>query len=204
MKKTAIAFSLLFTFLTTFSRAESIKHLAVGDKIPEAVMRLESGQEVGLEEQMAGEPAVLIFYRGGWCPFCTKHLAALNDITEELADAGVALLAISPDRPAKLKAAEKLADIDYVLLSDSKMELAQAFGITFRLDDKTFVKYRDQYGIDIEGDSGETHHLLPHPSVFVVDAEGIIQFAHVDSNYRKRLAPEKVLKAVREVVTGAH
>jgi|TARA_B110000438_G_C15644894_1_gene577004 peroxiredoxin len=55
------------------------------------------------------------------------------------------------------------------------------------------------WGIDLEGDSGEDHHLLPHPSVFVVDRAGVIKFAHVDANYKTRLSTDEVLAAVKTV-----
>ncbi len=58
---------------------------------------------------------------------------------------------------------------------------------------------------DVSGDEiklhaaldGKTHHLLPHPAVFVVDAKGAIRFAHVNPDYRQRLDPQAILKAAR-------
>lgn len=194
----AFAATALFYASTLPLSGEEVDHLKVGDTVPEGMIGLESGEWVKLSEQLAGEPALLIFYRGGWCPFCVKQLAELNDIADEISAEGIRLLAISADKPEKLKAKEKLSALDYALFSDSKMTLSRAFGIAFEVDPETVEKYKG-WGIDLEGDSGETHHMLPHPSVFVVDGEGVIQFAHVDPNYKERLAPEKVLTAIRTV-----
>jgi|TARA_B110000438_G_C15644894_1_gene577003 peroxiredoxin len=123
---------LSFSFLTLYipkMSADEMKHLGVGDTVPQETIQLETGERVSLLDHLGGEPAILIFYRGGWCPFCIKQLAQLNDITEELAAEGVQLIAISTDLPEKLKAKEKLSNLDYELASDSTMELSQAFGI---------------------------------------------------------------------------
>lgn len=197
------ALSLYFLTSAALSAASeaAIEHLTVGDQLPKASIRLETGEAVDITEHLNGQPALLVFYRGGWCPFCVKQLAQLNDITDQLAAEGIPLIAISPDLPEKLKGKEKLSNLDYELASDSKMDLSKALGIAFKVDDKTVEKYIG-WGIDLEGDSGENHHLLPHPSVFVVDGKGVIQFAHVDANYKKRLSSVDVLSAVKSVSGG--
>ncbi len=138
------------------------------------------------------------FYQGGWCPFCTKHLAALASIEKDLAAAGFQLLAISTDAPANLREKPEHQTLTYTLLSDSTMDAAKAFGIAFTVPDDVLVKYKG-YGIDLEAASGQKHHLLPHPAVFVVDKTGVIRFAHVNSDYKTRLDPAKILEAARAV-----
>ncbi len=43
----------------------------------------------------------------------------------------------------------------------------------------------------------DDHHILPHPTVFVADTSGKIRFGHVNSDYKVRLEPAKVLEAAR-------
>jgi len=182
-------------------RAEpQIEHLDVGDVIPAGEVRTDTGETVALIDLVIGKPTVLIFYRGGWCPYCNRHLAGLAEVAPNLEKAGFQLLAISPDRPEKLRAKPDLGKLPYTLLSDSSMSLCRSFGIASKVDDAMVVKYRDSYGIDLEGDSGETHHLLPHPAVFIVDGDGTIRFAHVDPNYKVRLDPEVILKSAQAVL----
>jgi peroxiredoxin len=64
------------------------------------------------------------------------------------------------------------------------------------VDDATVEKYKS-YKLDLDAAAGRNHHLLPHPAVFVVNTNGVIRFAHVDSNYKVRLAPAKTLEAAR-------
>ena len=138
---------------------------------------------------------MLIFYRGGWCPFCTRHLKDLAGIEDDLNKAGAQLFAISMDTPAKLKATPARDQLHYRLLSDSDAVAIKAFGIAFKVDDATVEKYKG-YGINLDAASGKDHHLLPHPAVFVTNTNGVIRFAHVNADYKVRLEPKKILAAV--------
>lgn len=170
-------------------------HIKVGNPIPDVVLHDADGAEFKLREHIAKQPAVLIFYRGGWCPYCTKHLMALADIKDKLAESGYQMLAISPDQPAKIKETPGREKLGYTLLSDSDMAAAKAFGISFQVPGELISKYKDKHQIDLESASGKTHHLLPHPAVFVVGKDGVIRFAHVNPDYKTRLDPEAILKA---------
>jgi len=171
--------------------------LPEGERIPDVTLRDGEGREVALREVIRGKPALLVFFRGGWCPFCTTHLAEVGKIAGKLSDAGVPILAISPDRPQLIAARTAESDLPYTLFSDSRMDAAKGFRIAFQVDADLVRTYREKHRIDLEGASGEDHHLLPHPAVFVIDAAGIIRFAHVNPDYRARLSGEEILDAVR-------
>jgi peroxiredoxin len=173
--------------------------LKVGNPVPDVTLRTEDDKPVSLRKLVSEKPTVLIFYRGGWCPFCNRHLQALAGIEKDLEAAGTRLLAISPDQPSKLKATPDHGKLHYRLLSDADAEAAKAFGIAFQVEDALVKKYKESYRIDLEAASGRTHHLLPHPAVFIADSGGVIRFAHVNPDYKVRLEPEKVLEAAREV-----
>jgi peroxiredoxin len=168
----------------------------VGDAIPDVKLRTEDEKEVSLRKLVSEKPTVLIFYRGGWCPFCTRHLKDLVGIESDLEKQGAQLVAISMDRPSKLKATPDREKLHYRLLSDSDASAAEAFGIAFKVDDATVEKYKG-YGINLNEASGKDHHMLPHPAVFVVDTSGKIRFAHVDPDYKARLEPKKILEATQ-------
>jgi peroxiredoxin len=171
--------------------------IKIGDVIPDVALRNEDNQEVKLRQLVAAKPTVLIFYRGGWCPYCTRHLKDLAGIEAELQQAGAQIFAISVDQPAKLKETPDRDKLGYKLLSDSDAIAAQAFGIAFKVEDDLVKKYKESYKIDLEAASGREHHLLPHPAVFVVDPKGKVQFSYVNPDYKIRLEPEQILAAVR-------
>ena len=170
--------------------------LKVGDAIPDVKLRTEDDKDVSLKKLVSEKPTVLIFYRGGWCPFCNQHLQSLAGIEEDLNKAGAQLLAISMDQPSKLKATPDREKLHYRLLSDSDAGAAKAFGIAFKVDDATVEKYKG-YGINLDTASGRDHHILPHPAVFVADTSGKIRFAHINPDYKVRLEPKKILEAAQ-------
>jgi peroxiredoxin len=84
------------------------------------------------------------------------------------------------------------------LYSDARSAAALAFGLAFRVDDATVEQYR-RYSIDLEAASGETHHVLPVPAVFLLDATGRVQFSYVNPDYRVRVPASVVLAAAKEL-----
>lgn len=182
--------------------AGAAEPLAVGARLPDVTVRTEKDVPIKLAAALKSEPAVILFYRGGWCPYCTKHLTAMMDIEEKLRGEGYSIFAISTDQPSKLAATPDREKLKYTLLSDSKMDAADAFGITFTVSDETLEKYKG-YNIDLEAASGEKHHKLPHPAVYIVDREGVIRFAHVNKDYKVRLKPEEVLAAAMDAKNPA-
>jgi len=179
-------------------RAEEVQPLTEGQRAPHAVLRTAEGESVDLAQQYRRQPTMLIFYRGGWCPYCNVQLGHLAEAEQAIAEMGIAVFAISPDRPAKLRENTIETDHTYRRLSDSDMILAQAFGVAFRVADETVEQYHE-YGIDLEEASGQSHHLLPVPAVYLIDRDGMIRFAHWDADYRERLSPEALLDAARRM-----
>jgi len=187
--------ALLFSLLVATNPSMADDALAKGDAIPDVAVKSRDGESVSLKDLVKQQPTVFIFYRGGWCPYCTEHLAALGGIEKQLREAGYQIVAISADQPSKLAETPGQEDIDYLLYSDNTMKAAEAFGIAFTVPESLVTKYKNEYEIDLEAASGMTHHRLPHPAVFIAGTDGKIEFAHVNENYRVRLEPAKVLEA---------
>jgi peroxiredoxin len=111
------------------------------------------------------------------------------------------VIAISPDRPKELAKSLDAKGLGYSLYSDSMLTAARAFGIAFQLSDEEVAKY-GQYGIDLERASGQNHHQLPVPSVFLVEAGGTVLWSHSDPDYRVRPDNALVLEAARRPLDG--
>lgn len=187
------------SILLTSALAEDTKRAAVGDIIPDVIVKTADATDFKLRDSVKSKPAVIIFYRGGWCPYCSRHLMALAEVENDLTAAGFQLLAISADQPAKFAETPDHDKLHYTLLSDATMDAAKAFGITFKVSDERVKKYKNDYQIDLEAASGQTHHILPYPAVFIVDQTGKIRFAHVNPDYKTRLEPAKILEAARGI-----
>ena len=182
--------------------AEQVCPIKVGQKIPASILKTIDGKSFDLNKAISSKPALVIFYRGGWCPYCNKHLGKLQEMETKILELGYQILAISPDRPAKLKESMDKQGAKYTVLSDSKMTVSSAFGLAFKLPEKLVKTYKEKYKIDLEGDSGETHHLLPVPAAFIVGTDGMVKFSYVNPNYKVRVEPGVLMAAARAYISG--
>lgn len=183
--------------------AEEAQPLMPGMMAPEFMVRDVHGNGFHYSPSGMLKPLVLSFYRGGWCPFCNLHLSEMRHAEKELIELGFDVWFVSIDKPEVLAPSLDQPDIGYTLLSDSKLEATRAFGIAFTLDDETHQRYLTSHDIDIEAASGETHHVLPVPSTFIIGADGKISFAYSNPDYAVRLQPEVLLAAARAYTKDA-
>ena len=177
------------------SAAEAVP-IKVGERVPNATLGNQTGKTVQLRSVLRGKPTVIIFYRGGWCPFCNAHLSELATMEGDIRKRGYQIIAISPDIAAEIAKMAEKDHLTYKMFSDSSAEAMKKFGVAFRVDDATYTKYRDSYHIDLERSSGQPHHILPVPSVFIVDKSGKIIFAHSNPDYKVRLKGSEILSAI--------
>ena len=178
--------------------AEDIRPVLLGSTVPDTVLADLDGSPVRLREAVAGRLTALVFYRGGWCPYCNLQLADLRHISADLEALGFTLVAITPDQPSELRKTVDKNELDYQLLSDTGAATMRGFGIAFRVDAPTTRRYQD-YGIDLDAASGDSHHALPVPAVFLIDAQGVVRFSYVDPDYTRRTPAAVILAAARAV-----
>ena len=193
----ALASHLLVSSLPA-REATDVQPLLIGSKTPDVTVQDESGKSQRLPDLLQGEHSVVVFYRGGWCPYCNTQLQALAKAEKELEDLGYQIIAISPDSPQSLSSAEKEGDLAYRLYSDSDLSAASAFGVDFTLDQQTLDKY-NEYGIDLaKASGGKNQDRLPVPSVFLVTPDNHISFTYVDPDYRFRISENLLLAAAKD------
>lgn len=177
--------------------AQDVHPLGVGAQVPDGTLMTLKGKEVSLQALIAQKPTVLIFYRGGWCPYCNLQMGQLVKIEPQLKKMGYQILAISPDKPSKLKASLDLHQNNYTLLSDRTMELTRKFGLAYRVSQDTLVML-DKMGKNLDSNTGNGLHLLPVPAAYVVDLKGAVHFVYYNPDITVRVDPDALLKAAKE------
>ncbi|HEY4197287.1 MAG TPA: peroxiredoxin-like family protein, partial [Mucilaginibacter sp.] len=149
------------------NKPTDISPLLIGETIPTVNIPDANGKSFDLNAQAAKKPTILIFYRGGWCPFCNKELAGIQSAQANLVKMGYQIIAISTDSPENLTKSIGKHQLSYMLLSDSDLGISKQFGIAFKAPaayDKTIT----------EGSAGKNvDKLLPVPSVFILDKKGV-------------------------------
>ena len=175
--------------------------ILIGHQVDDAQLRDEQGNAASLLDTLQGKPTVMVFYRGGWCPFCNFQLGQLQGIQGDLNALGVQLVAITPDPPGALLGVTKKHELEYKLLSDSDMVAAEAFGVAYQLDQNTVARYQ-KYDIFMSDSAGDPRHQLPVPAIFLINERGVVEFTYVNPDHRIRIQPELLLTAARLMVTA--
>lgn len=169
----------------------------VGDVAPLFELADPQGRIVSLQQLLEQGPVVVTFFRGGWCPFCTLALRALNDIARETRLAGAEIVAISPETSDRAAATAERNDLLFPLLADPGNSVARRYGLAWELG----PELRDVYarlGHVLPTINGTNDWSLPVPAGFVIGADGRITYAHADADLRRRLEPSDALEAVRK------
>jgi peroxiredoxin len=171
-------------------KASDIKPLLIGESLPDVSIISTEGNSEKLPAITAGKPSVLLFYRGGWCPYCNRHLSDIRTVEDQILHLGYQIIAISPDSPEKLSVTIEKDTLKYRLYSDGSGELTKAMGIAFKAPERSL-------GMLLDYSAGQNPGFLPVPSVFIINSEGNIIFEYVNPNYKVRLSG-KLLLAVLE------
>jgi len=174
--------------------------LTVGSLAPSFTLPDAHGRPVLLSAALREGPVVVTFYRGGWCPYCNIQLRAYQEALPQIMASDARLFAISPQLPdASLTTAEK-NDLEFDVLSDAGNAVARAFGLVYSLPQEL----RDALsanGKALPGINGDDSWELPLTGTFVIGRDGRIALAWVDTDYRRRLAPEEIIAALATLRT---
>ena len=172
--------------------------IKAGDTAPDFRLKNVNGEWLRLSEQLKKGPVVLSFYRGGWCPYCNLELRALQAVLPQIQQLGASLLAVSPQTPDEsLSTAEKNA-LGFAVLSDTQSEIAMKYGIAFDLATELRPIYT-QFNHALPVMNGDESWRLPIPASYVIKQDGSVALAFIDVDYRNRLEPAEIVKALQAI-----
>ncbi|NQX26105.1 AhpC/TSA family protein [Microbacteriaceae bacterium VKM Ac-2854] len=180
--------------LTAAGAGAEVVH--AGDTLPDATVETIDGARVALGGLIGDTPAVLVFYRGAWCPYCNITLKHYNEtLAPRLAERGIALIAISPQTPDGSRAAVANGDLGFTIVSDPGNALAASLGIVTAPSEAAQAAHT-ALGFAVKDSNADDTPAIPYPTVLVIDANGVVGFADVHVDYTTRTETETVLAAV--------
>ncbi len=173
--------------------------VSAGDLLQDFTLPDATGNEVSLSGLVADGPVVLVFYRGGWCPYCNLALHQYQaELVPELSAFNARMVAISPQTPDEsLSTAEKHA-LRFPVLSDTGARVARRLGVAFQPAEDVLEAQRT-LGLDIRTTNAEGGSELPMPTVLVVDRDRIVRFADVQPDYATRTEVQTIVSALAEL-----
>jgi peroxiredoxin len=175
--------------------------IATGDSLESFTLDDANGNTVTLDQLVADGPAVIVFYRGGWCPYCNLALRTYQrELLAELDGFGSRLVAISPQSPDQSLTTAEKAELDFTVLSDPGSRLARRIGISFQQSEDVLDAQR-KLGLDLAQVNAEGSIELPRPTVLIVDKEHIVRFVDVQPDYTARTEVAEILGALSDMRT---
>lgn len=176
--------------------------LKVGDKAPVFTLFNQEGKMVSSQSLLAKGMLVLTFYRGVWCPYCNADLANLKKYVPKLEEVGATLVGISPELPQYLQKITAMQRLNFDILHDERNAVADEFGLKFFYSEELKGLYRDKFNINLAVQQGNDEWALPMPARFVIDQEGIIQYAESEPDYRNRPNPDELIATLENLQQG--
>ncbi len=172
--------------------------LKAGDTMPEAALLNSKGDKESLSKLLGGKPAIITFYRGTWCPYCNLELREYEQLLKQADNAGINLIAISPELPDVTTDKLRVEDLPFHVLSDAGNKLASALGIAFHLPQNLHQLYLG-LGIDVVASQGNDKLVLPVPATYIVDENGKITESWIDTDYTVRAEPADVIEQIKHI-----
>lgn len=123
---------------------------------------------------------VLLFVRSAkWCPFCQAQMVDIKNIKGQLQTLGYNLVALSYDPPEVLARFAKGKNINYLLLSDTKSEMIDAFKLRE-------AKYAP----------GHFAHGVPKPAIVVIDSQSVVRAVLAEEDYKARPTSAVIMQTI--------
>jgi len=173
----------------------------VGENVPDFELPNAAGKLISLTEMLDRGPAVIVFYRGGWCPFCTLHLKALQEARHDIEGRGAKLVAISLEKPDAERSAARTLAPDFELLHDSEGRVSRLFGLLYDVVPPHEQALR-HHGVELKRAHDSDKVQLPLAATYVVGQDGVVTYGFVDVYPEKRAEPSDIIAALDRLRTG--
>jgi len=170
-------------------RRAATEFAEVGDKIEDFTLPGADGAPTSLGELVADGPAVLVFYRGQWCPYCNLTLRTYQqELLPELEKLGATLAAISPQKPDGT-----VPELGFPVLSDVGSTVARGLRLSYPVS-APVREAMETLGTNLEEVNGTWE--LVHPAVVVAGRDRVLRFVDVHPDFVTRTEPADILKAL--------
>ena len=166
-----------------------------GEPMPPFYLPDETGHMIGLDQLVAKGPVAVTFHRGHWCPYCRININALSQAHQKIAADGGQIVAIMPDRQKFSSELKVKGQIPFSILTDMDNGYALSLNLAIWLGVEMQKMMAGRQ--DLPAYQGNSSWMLPIPATFVVNRDGMVKARFVDPDYRKRMAIEDLLVALK-------
>ena len=182
------------TIVTGSEDTNEMIKLSKGDQAPLFEGVDQNGENINLAELLKKGPAVLIFYRGQWCPVCSKHLSGLQDSLQMILDKGASVIAVSPEKTENIKKIIEKTNATFPILYDEGYKIMNAYGVAYKETAENVEKYNTYLNADLGNANWDGSNTLPVPATYVIGVDGKIKYVHFNPDYTDRASISEILK----------
>jgi len=168
--------------------------LKVGDRAPDFTGYDQKGKQVELKKLLEQGPMILFFYRGKWCPVCSRYLNNYQDSLKVLTDQGFNVVAITPESIENVEQTVKLHNLIFTVIYDCQEKIMKDYEVMFNVTKAYQDKIQSSFSIDIANNNGRDSARLPVPATYIINKEGIIVAVQFDPDFKNRATVKWMLK----------
>lgn len=141
---------------------------------------------------------VLKFYRGHWCPYCMIELKEYETFKSKIEEKGAKIIALVPDTEEYIAKTKRKFSLSFPIYRDKNNQIAKKMGVAFTVK-PTVVNHYKGFNIDLVKSQNNTNNELPLPGTYIIDKDGMIKYAFIDTDYTKRADPRDILKELSKL-----
>lgn len=167
--------------------------LSVGDIAPNFFVKDQRKNKTELKELLKEGPVIIIFFRGNWCPICSRYLSNLKDSLTFITKKGVKVVAVTPETDINVEKTGKKMPAELIIISDKNEKIMEDYKVVFNVTESYQKKIKHFLFTDIAKHNGKEKARLPVPATFIVDKNGMIVYRHFDLNYKNRASVNDIL-----------
>ncbi|MFW2377637.1 MAG: peroxiredoxin-like family protein, partial [Cellulophaga baltica] len=170
--------------------ALQVGETAINFTLPNAL-----GKKITLYDELENGPVILMWYRGGWCPYCNMQLHYMQEMLPEFKKLGASLIAITPETPDNSISTKEKNDLEFEVLSDLDNKVGYEYKLVFKLTED--VKEIYENGFELSKFNGNDKGELPLAATYIIGQNKVIQYAFLDADYRNRAEPQDLLEHLK-------
>jgi peroxiredoxin len=165
-----------------------------GETMPPFILPDETGRLISLSSLLAKGPLAVMFFRGHWCPYCRLNVRAVIEAMDRIVAAGGGIVAIMPETQAFAGKFKQESGAPFPVLTDLDNGYALSLNLAIWLgaEIRKLLSYQDM--ASFHGNDG---WMLPIPATFVVGRDGLVKARFVDPDFRKRMAIDDLIAALK-------
>jgi peroxiredoxin len=167
-----------------------------GTVLPDTELLDVHGAATTLYAAAGDSTAVLVFYRGAWCPYCNIALSAYQEqLLPQLTERGIRLVAVSPQQPDGSLTMQQKHGLSFTVVSDPGNVIAGRLGILTRPSQEARAAQL-RLGLDLASVNADGTVTLPMPATVILDAARTVRWIDVHPDYSTRTEAQQVIGAL--------